>query len=73
MNGFDIQRFERAKEIADTCGLKITINGSMFSIFKEGIGFLGKVETINDLYFFIAGYDWGYSHGKTMSVFSGEE
>lgn len=60
MNGFDIQKYERCKEIASSLGLKITPRNEAIFIEKGNKSY-GALENVSALYGFLCGYDWAKS------------
>lgn len=63
-NGFDISRFNRAKEIAESNEVDIDVRGDCFFAYDNKGNVLGKFYTVDEIYFYMCGYDTGLSHVK---------
>ena len=62
MNARDAQRLAYCNALASKVGLRIDYehHGSKFGIYN-GKQFLGLVETVDQLYHFLCGYEWSYT------------
>jgi len=69
--GYDIHKYNRTKEIAEQHNIEIVIEGDSFGIYRKDGSTLGKVENVDKLYYFITGYDWGYSTCKAIKSQNG--
>ena len=63
-NGYDIQRYNRAVEIAECNNLIIKISGDHFAVEDTQGKLLGMLSHVNELFTFITGYDQGFEYGR---------
>lgn len=66
-NGFDICRYLRTLEIAESNEIDVTVKGDCFFAYDKGGNTLGKFYTVDELYFYVCGYDTGFARGKVLS------
>lgn len=67
-----IKKWERCLELEDAYKLQINIR-SGFELKKKNGQFLGGFDTVEALYYFLLGYDWGWNNGVNASPGSSDQ
>lgn len=59
MNGLDIQRYDMVQKLIVKLGLFMQPVGEFIDIENTNGNTLGRFSTIDDVYYFLLGYEWG--------------
>lgn len=66
MDGYDLQLYQKAKEKAESLNLCIETTGVNLLLRRLPKGeTMGGFETMDNLYSFLCGYDWGNAKKQT--------
>lgn len=59
-----IYNWDRIQELIKGSGSKVRVVGDSFCLEGHRGNVMGMFRTINDLYYFLLGFDWGTTNGK---------
>lgn len=67
MDGYDIQRFERLKEIAKEYDVSVRVHGDKIAFIRDDGMTLGHSATVAEAFAYICGYSAGYDRASAVA------